>query len=121
MAVKFNTRNALTKFKSLGGETAFPDSLKDVLNRIQNDKNISTVEQASYLLATAKVESDYSLQRWESDYLCGAKGVPYKDKPCQKAIDYYRSSATARWRRLGNAVASVTPLGRARSTGGRRE
>jgi predicted chitinase len=33
------------------------------------------------------------LQRWEADYLCGKAGVPYKNKPCEKAINYYRSSA----------------------------
>jgi predicted chitinase len=92
MAVKFDIKDALSEFKRSGGTTYFSDSLKDVLRYIQNDKNINSVEQAAYLLATAKVESDYSLQRWEADYVCGRQGVPYKDKPCQKAINYYRSS-----------------------------
>ena len=43
-------------------------------------------------LATAKTESDYALQRWEADYLCGDKGVPYISRPCSKALNYYRSS-----------------------------
>lgn len=93
MAVRFNIKDALSEFRSLGGRTAFSDSLEDVLGMIQNDANINSIEQASYLLATAKAESDYSLQRWEADYVCGKKGVAYKDKPCQKAIDYYRSSS----------------------------
>ena len=92
MAVKFDVKDTLSEFKKLGGTTTFEDSLKDVLNYIQNDKNISSVEQAAYLLATAKAESNYSLQRWEADYVCGKQGVPYKDKPCQSAINYYRSS-----------------------------
>ena len=92
MPVKFNIQNALSEFKKLGGTTKFPESLKDVLAYMQNDKNLSTKNEVAWLLATAKVESDYSLSRWESDYLCGEAGVPYKDKPCDKAIIYYRST-----------------------------
>lgn len=92
MSVKFNPKKAFEVFKEKGGTTAFPDSLKDVLEFASKDDNITTINQVAYLLATAKVESDYSLQRWEADYLCGKQGVPYKDKPCQKAINYYRSS-----------------------------
>ena len=58
----------------------------------QNDDNISNKKDLAYLLATAKSEGDYSLTRWEADYLCGNKGVPYVEKPCQRALDYYRSS-----------------------------
>ena len=92
MAVKFDIKDALFEFKSSGGTTSFSESLEDVLKYIQNDKNINSAEQAAYLLATAKAESNYSLQRWESDYLCGEQGVPYKDKPCERAVNYYRSS-----------------------------
>jgi predicted chitinase len=92
MPVKFNIQNALSEFKKLGGATIFPESLKDVLAYMQNDKNLSTKNEVAWLLATAKVESDYSLSRWESDYVCGEAGVPYKDKPCDKAIRYYRST-----------------------------
>ena len=92
MPVKFNIQNALSEFKKLGGTTKFPESLKDVLAYMQNDKNLSTKNEVAWLLATAKVESDYSLSRWESDYVCGEAGVPYKDKPCDKAIRYYRST-----------------------------
>tara|TARA_R100000988_G_C4002686_1_gene170175 strand:- start:172 stop:897 length:726 start_codon:yes stop_codon:yes gene_type:complete len=90
--VKFNTNRALNDFYQSGGNTSFPDSLKSVLNYIQNDENINDIKQAAYLLATAKKESDYSLERYESDFLCGDVGVPYKDKPCQSALNYYRSS-----------------------------
>jgi len=92
MSVKFNPKRAFELFKEKGGTTAFPDSLKDVLEFASKDDNITTINQVAYLLATAKVESNYSLQRWEADYLCGKQGVPYKDKPCTKAINYYRSS-----------------------------
>ena len=91
MPVKFNVNKTITLWKKNGGTSNFEDSLKDVLRFMQNDKNISNLDEASYLLATAKVESDYSLQRWEADYLCGKKGVAYDKKPCQKAINYYRA------------------------------
>ena len=92
MAVKFNVNKAYSLFEESGGKTAFPESLKSVLKYMQNDPNLNTIEQVAYFLATAKAESDYSLQRWEADYLCGEKGVPYKKKPCQRALNYYRSS-----------------------------
>jgi predicted chitinase len=92
MAVKFKVSKALEEFKNQGGTTKFPDSLRDVLKFIQNDPNINNKKEAAWLLATAKVESDYSLQRWESDYLCGKAGVPYDKQPCDRAIRYYRST-----------------------------
>lgn len=92
MPVKFNINKAIQLFNQSGGNTKFDKSLSQVLNFMQNDDNVSNKKEASYFLATAKTESDYSLQRWESDYLCGEKGVPYNGKPCQKALNYYRSS-----------------------------
>ena len=92
MPVKFNINKAIQLFNQSGGNTKFDKSLSQVLNFMQNDDNVSNKKEASYFLATAKTESDYSLQRWESDYLCGEKGVPYQGKPCQKALNYYRSS-----------------------------
>lgn len=92
MAVKFNVNKAFNDFKEKGGTTNFPDSLKKVLTYMQNDKNLSTINEVAWLLATAKVESDYSLQRWESDYLCGKAGVPYKNQPCDRALRYYQST-----------------------------
>ena len=92
MAVKFKVNIAFNDFKALGGNTKFPDSLKQVLKYMQNDKNLSTINEVAWLLATAKVESDYSLQRWESDYLCGDAGVPYDNEPCDRAIRYYQST-----------------------------
>jgi predicted chitinase len=93
MPVRFNIDEVIDLYKEKGGDTDFPDSLRDVLRYVQNDKHITSINQVAYLLATAKIESDYSLQRWEADYLCGKAGVPYKNKPCEKAINYYRSSA----------------------------
>jgi len=92
MPVKFNHKKALKTFEDYGGTTKFPDSLKKVLIYAQNDKNLTDIKHLAYLLATAKAESDYSLQRWEADYVCGDAGVPYRNQPCQRAIDYYRSS-----------------------------
>ena len=92
MPVKFNINKAINLFYQLGGKTDFPKSLKQVLTFMQNDDNVNNISEASYFLATAKAESDYSLQRWEADYLCGEKGQPYDTIPCQKALNYYRSS-----------------------------
>lgn len=92
MAVVFNINDVLDEYGKKGGTTKFPDSLKQVLSFIQKDDNIIIPEQAAYLLATAKAESDYSLQRWEADYLCGRAGIPYTGKPCERAIKYYMSS-----------------------------
>lgn len=89
MAVKFNTDCAYTKS---GYSGPFAESLKTVLRNITNDPNINNAKEAAYLLATAGVESNYSLQRWEADYVCGQRGVPYGSSgPCQKALNYYRS------------------------------
>ena len=92
MPVKFNHNKAIYLFNKSGGRTAFPKSLKKVLVYGQNDDNIDSLQSMAYLLATAKAESDYSLQRWESDYLCGSKGIPYRVKPCEKAQRYYAST-----------------------------
>lgn len=92
MPVRFNINKAYALYKQAGGTTNFESSLKQVLRFMQNDVNINNEKEAAYFLATAKSESDYSLQRWEADYLCGEKGVPYVGQPCQRALNYYRSS-----------------------------
>ena len=92
MPVSFNTNKALDTFYASGGETIFPDGLKMVLNFSKDDKNLTNKEELAYLLATAKSESDYSLTRWESDFLCGDRGVPYVNYPCNDALDYYAST-----------------------------
>lgn len=76
-----------------GYKGKFKDSLHEILTHIESDSNIDNQEKAAYLLATALVESEYSLQRWEADYACGLYGKPYKDKPCQAALNYYKSTA----------------------------
>ena len=93
MGVSINIDKAIEEYKSKGGKTTFEDSLRQVLKWSKSDSRINSVSDLAYLLGTAKEESDYSLQRWESDYLCGKKGVPYSDKPCDKALNYYRSSS----------------------------
>ena len=95
MFVKFNIPNALSVWSANGGTTKFPDSLRDVLEYIQSDSNITNMAEAAYLLATAKGESDFSLTRWESDYVCGAVGQPYDKQPCDAALNYYRSTSTS--------------------------
>ena len=91
MPVSFNTNNALDLFYHSGGETIFPDSLRMVLNYAQDDDNIKNLKELAYLLATAKNEADYSLQRWEADFLCNSRGIPYDPYPCQSALNYYAS------------------------------
>ena len=94
MPVKFNINRAMRNWQNSGGSSKFEKSLRQVLKYIQNDKNITNMAEAAYLLGTAKAESDYSLQRWESDYQCGKAGVPYVDYPCDRALNYYRSTRT---------------------------
>jgi predicted chitinase len=93
MGVKFNARKAFELFRKSGGKTNFPDSLKRVLNNVQDDPNFNDVKEVAWLLATAKVESDYSLTRWEADYLCGKWGNKNYQPPCQSALNYYRSTS----------------------------
>lgn len=90
MGVKVNFDKIYADYRKQGKKTAFPDSLKKIFSFASKDKNLKSIEDFAYLLATAKAESDYSLTRWEADYLCGGQGVPYKGKPCQKALNYYR-------------------------------
>lgn len=93
MAIKLKEDKAIEIYKDSGGTIGFEDSLRDVFGFVSKDERITDVKQLAYLLATAKVESNYSLQRWEADYLCGKQGVAYQDKPCQKALDYYKSTS----------------------------
>jgi predicted chitinase len=92
MAIKVDINKLISDYKQGGHKTNFPDSLKKVLQYARTDKNLTDVSDLAYLLATAKIESDYSLQRWESDYACKLQGKPYKDKPCDSALNYYRST-----------------------------
>lgn len=70
----------------------FKRSLYDTIRWSSKSDKINDIDELAYLLATASVESGYSLQRWESDYLCGQTGVPYVGQPCKLALDYYRST-----------------------------
>lgn len=92
MGVSVNIKKAIEDYKQEGNKTKFENSLIQVLEYAKNDSNITSVSDLAYLLATAKAESDYSLQRWESDYACKSTGIPYIDKPCQSALNYYRST-----------------------------
>lgn len=92
MAIKVDIEKLYSDYKSQGEKTQFPDSLKQVLKYARTDKNLNDISDLAYLLATAKIESDYSLQRWEADYICNSQGKPYKNKPCNSALSYYRST-----------------------------
>ncbi len=99
MPVKFNVDEAMIlieehyKTKNPPEKLIFSGSLRLVLENIQFDERINDVKEAAYLLGTASEESFYSLQRWESDFLCVKKGLPYgPNGPCQKALNYYRST-----------------------------
>ena len=92
MAIKVNIDELLADYKKEGGKTKFINSLKKVLQFASKDKHLNSINHLAYLLATAKAESDYSLERWEADYVCGDAGVKYKDKPCKSAINYYCST-----------------------------
>ena len=76
----------------IGYKGKFLPSLVSILKYMSNDKNIKTIEQGAYMLATANIESGYSLQRWESDFSCGKTGVPYTSSPCDTALNYYKST-----------------------------
>jgi hypothetical protein len=93
MALLFEVNKVLDIFDKKGQKTLFSGSLFTVLTWIQSDNRIIDIKEAAYLLGTAAAESDYSLQRWEADYVCGPAGVPYSSKgPCQDALNYYRST-----------------------------
>lgn len=93
MGVSIDIDKAIEEYKRKGGKTNFEDSLRQVLKWAKSDNRVNSVSDLAYLLGTAKAESDYSLQRWEADYLCGKQGVPYSEKPCDRALSYYRSSS----------------------------
>jgi hypothetical protein len=92
MGVNINVEKAISDYKKAGQKTAFESSLKKIFEFASTDPKINSSNHLAYLLATAKIEADYSLERWESDYVCGDAGVKYKDKPCQSAINYYCST-----------------------------
>lgn len=92
MSYTFDTKKALSLYKQKGGTTYFPKWLEQILNYAQDDDDINDPRELAYLLATGKIESDYSLQRWEADYVCGKAGVKYSNKPCQSALNYYCST-----------------------------
>jgi hypothetical protein len=91
----YNIDNVLSEINSTSHKpnAKFKESLKKILLWIKQDKDITDAREAAYLLATAYAESGYSLQRWEADYVCTGAGIPYgSNGPCQKALNYFRSS-----------------------------
>jgi len=92
MGVSIDIDGAISDYKRSGGSTKFENSLRKIFEYAKNDSKITSISDLAYLLATAKSESDYSLERWEADYLCGKTGVAYNQKPCEKALNYYRST-----------------------------
>ena len=92
MGISINTKNAIADYKSGGKKVEFEDSLKKIFEYAKNEPKITSISDLAYLLATANSESGYSLERWEADFSCGKMGVAYTDKPCQSALNYYRST-----------------------------
>jgi len=92
MPITYNVNEVYDDFIAKGGKTGFSQSLKDILELSKNNPKINDISELAYLLATASVESDYSLQRWEADYVCGLYGKPYKERPCNTALNYYKST-----------------------------
>lgn len=88
----YDVDKVIQSAKQRGIKTKFEDSLGSLLKWSQSNISVQSVSNLAYLLATAGVESDYSLQRWEADYACKSTGVPYSDKPCKAALDYYAST-----------------------------
>lgn len=92
---KYNIDDILVKINQTKHKPndKFRDSLKKILLWIKTDTLITDTREAAYLLGTAYAESGYSLQRWEADYICTGIGIPYGSAgPCEKALNYYRSS-----------------------------
>ena len=88
-----NTVMGLIKKTKHKPTSIFEESLKQVLYYIKQDPEIKDLREAAYLLGTAFGESSYSLQRWEADYACKSKGIPYgPGGPCSAATNYYRKS-----------------------------
>jgi hypothetical protein len=91
----FNIDSFVSSIKktSYKPKSIFEESLKKVLYFIKQDAEIKDAREAAYMLATAFGESNYSLQRWEADYVCTGTGIPYgPDGPCSAATNYYRST-----------------------------
>jgi predicted chitinase len=113
MGLDFDINKAVELYKKSGASTQFTDSLKQVLRYAQKSDGINSISDLAYLLATAKSESDYSLQRWEADYLCNSTGKAYVGKPCQRALDYYRSTnGKANYYNLGTDKNGLPYFGR---------
>jgi hypothetical protein len=92
VAIKVNIDKIISDYKKSGQKIDFPEGLKKIFQFASKDKRLTSLNHFAYLLATARIESEYSLERWEADYVCGKAGVKYKDKPCQSAINYYCST-----------------------------
>lgn len=114
MAFNYDIDKIIQDFNASGGKTSFPQSLRQILQFARKDENIKSTKHLAYLLATASAESGYSLQRWEADYLCGSAGKPYSGKPCQDALDYYRSTqdGKANYYNLGTDKRGLPYFGR---------
>lgn len=103
MGFKVDKNNAISLYKSKGGKIKFENDLRKIFGYVENDNRINDVRELAYLLATAEVESSYSLSRWEADYVCKDKngqrltGISYignlpNDMPCESALNYYGSN-----------------------------
>ena len=104
MGVKVkNIDKAVEIYKNKGGQVNFKNDLLKIFKFAERDSRINYIDELAYLLATAEVESNYSLSRWEADYVCRDEngismfGRNYLDflpnkKPCNEALNYYCST-----------------------------
>lgn len=93
MGFNYDISKVIDDYKSLGGKTLNEKWLKYILSKAKKDSRLKNIKHLAYLLATGKVESDYSVERWEGDYLCGKIGQRYVGAPCDRALNYFRSTS----------------------------
>lgn len=103
MGFRIDKDKAISLYKSKGGKIKFENDLRKIFGYVENDNRINDIRELAYLLASAEVESSYSLSRWESDYTCkdvsgkslmgrSYLGTTPDNKPCERALNYYESS-----------------------------
>lgn len=93
---EFDIEKAISQIQSteFKARKIFVESLRKVLIYIKGDNRVTDLREAAYILGTGFGEANYSLQRWEGDYLYKGTGIPYESKfhiP-EHILEYYRST-----------------------------
>jgi predicted chitinase len=102
MPLNYDINGILAEANNKGFRIDFPDDLQKILEFSLNQNEINDPKELAYLLGTAKAESNYSLSRWEADYVCNSYGKPYQGQPCPAAMDYYKKVIIRNGRRIKN-------------------